>query len=62
MRADLAAYETVSLTVVSDRLTDLNYMARYYPMLGMCFVRIYGKINADMNTGYDCPMIWAAVP
>lgn len=53
MRADLAAYETVSLTVVSDRLTDLSYTARYYPMLGMCFVRIYGKINADMNTGYD---------
>ena len=53
MRADLAAYETVSLTVVSGRLTDLNYTARYYPMLGMCFVRIYGKINADLNTGYD---------
>ena len=53
MRADLAAYETVSLTVVSDRLTDLGYTARYYPMLGMCFVRIYGKINTDMNTGYD---------
>ena len=53
MRADLAAYETVSLTVASGRLTDLSYTARYYPMLGMCFVRIYGKINADLNTGYD---------
>lgn len=53
MRADLAAYEAVPLTVVSDRLTDLSYTARYYPMLGMCFVRIYGKINADLNTGYD---------
>ena len=57
MRADLAAYETVSLTVVSDRLTDLNYTARYYPMLGMCFVRIYGKIAADMNTGYDYDLL-----
>ena len=53
MRADLAAYETLPLTVVSGRLTNLNYTARYYPMLGMCFVRIYGKINADLNTGYD---------
>lgn len=57
MRADLAAYEAVPLTVVSERLTDLNYTARYYPMLGMCFVRIYGKINADLNTGYDYDLI-----
>ena len=57
MRADLAAYETVSLTVASDRLTDLSYTARYYPMLGMCFVRIYGKINADLNTGYDYDLL-----
>ena len=57
MRADLAAYETVPLTVVSDRLTDLSYTARYYPMLGMCFVRIYGKINADLNTGYDYDLL-----
>ena len=57
MRADLAAYETLPLTVVSGRLTDLNYSARYYPMLGMCFVRIYGKINADLNTGYDYDLI-----
>ena len=57
MRADLAAYETVSLTVVSDRLTDLSYTARYYPMLGMCFVRIYGIIDADLNTGYDYDLL-----
>ena len=53
MRADLAAYETVPLTVVSGRLTDLIYTARCYPMLGMCFVRIYGKITADMYQGDD---------
>ena len=57
MRADLAAYETVTMTVVSDRLKDLSYTARYYPMLGMCFVRIYGKINADLNTGYDYDLL-----
>lgn len=51
MRADLAAYETVTMTVVSDRLKDLSYTARYYPMLGMCFVRIYGIINADLYAG-----------
>ena len=26
-------------------------------MLGMCFVRIYGKINADLNTGYDYDLL-----
>lgn len=57
MREDLAAYETVPLTVVSDRLTDLNYTARYYPMLGMCFVRIYGMINADLSAGYDYDLL-----
>lgn len=57
MRADLAAYETVTLTVVSDRLKDLSYTARYYPMLGMCFVRIYGKITADMYQGYDYDLL-----
>ena len=57
MRADLMAYETVTLTVVSDRLTNLNYTAQYYPMLRMCFVRIYGNINADLNTGYDYDLL-----
>ena len=57
MRADLAAYETVTMTVVSDRLKDLSYTARYYPMLGMCFVRIYGMINADLSAGYDYDLL-----
>lgn len=57
MRADLASYETVTMTVVSDRLKDLSYTARYYPMLGMCFVRIYGMINADLNAGYDYDLL-----
>ena len=57
MRADLAAYETVPLTVVSARLTDLSYTARYYPMLGMCFVRIYGMINSYLSAGYDYDLL-----
>lgn len=57
MRSDLAAYETVTMTVVSDRLKDLSYTARYYPMLGMCFVRIYGMINADLSAGYDYDLL-----
>ena len=57
MRADLASYETVTMTVVSDRLKDLSYTARYYPMLGMCFVRIYGMINADLSAGYDYDLL-----
>ena len=57
MRADLAAYETVPLTVVSGRLKDLSYTARYYPMLGMCFVRIYGMINSDLSAGYDYDLL-----
>ena len=57
MRADLAAYETVTMTVVSDRLKDLSYTARYYPMLGMCFVRIYGMINSDLSEGYDYDLL-----
>lgn len=50
-------YENVSLTVNSSRLRNLSYTARYYPMLGMTFVRIYGTINAEMNTGYDYNVI-----
>lgn len=45
--------ENITLSVVSSRLTRLTYTAKYIPMLGMVFVRIYGKVNANMNTGYD---------
>ena len=45
--------ETVALTVASGRLTNASYIARYSSLLGMVFVRIYGTVNADMNTGYD---------
>ena len=45
--------ENVTLTVASSRLTGMTYTAKYIPVLGAVFVRIYGKINATMNTGYD---------
>ena len=45
--------ENVELTVASGRLTNVSYTARYSSLLGMVFVRIYGTVNADMNTGYD---------
>ncbi len=45
--------ENVALTVASSRLANVSYTARYSSLLGMVFVRIYGTVNADMNTGYD---------
>ena len=45
--------ENVALTAASGRLTNVSYTARYSSLLGMVFVRIYGTVNADMNTGYD---------
>ena len=53
MRADLGAYESVSVTVMSERLNNLSYTVRYYPLLGMCFLRVYGTIATEMNQGYD---------
>lgn len=51
--AAVEGMETVALTVASGRLTNASYTARYSSLLGMVFVRIYGTVNADMNTGYD---------
>ena len=36
-----------------DRITNVSYTAKYNELLGAVFVRIYGTINAEMNTGYD---------
>ena len=49
--------ENVALTVASGRLTNVSYTARYSSLLGMVFVRIYGTVNADMNTGYDYDIV-----
>ena len=51
--AAVEGMETVALTAASGRLTNVSYTARYSSLLGMVFVRIYGTVNADMNTGYD---------
>ena len=51
--AAVEGMENVELTVASGRLTNVSYTARYSSLLGMVFVRIYGTVNADMNTGYD---------
>lgn len=45
--------ENVTLTANTDRITKVSYTAKYFPLLGMVFVRIYGKICADLNVGYD---------
>lgn len=47
------AAESVTLTANTSRITNASYTAKYLPLLGAVFVRIYGKINADLNTGYD---------
>ena len=45
--------ENVTLTANTARITNVSYTAKYFPLLGMVFVRIYGKICADLNVGYD---------
>ncbi len=45
--------ENVTLTPNTARITNVSYTAKYFPLLGMVFVRIYGKICADLNVGYD---------
>lgn len=47
------AAESITLTADTSRITNASYTAKYLPLLGAVFVRIYGKINADLNTGYD---------
>ena len=45
--------ENVTLTPNAARISNVSYTAKYFPLLGMVFVRIYGKICADLNVGYD---------
>ena len=46
-------YEDVTLTANSSRIKNVSYTAKYFQLLGIVFVRIYGKINASLNAGYD---------
>ena len=45
--------ENVTLTPNAARISNVSCTAKYFPLLGMVFVRIYGKINAALNAGYD---------
>ena len=45
--------EDITLSVRDNRLTNISYTAKYCPLLDAVFVRIYGKINVNMNLGYD---------
>ena len=45
--------ENVTLTANTARITNVSYTAKYFPLLGMVFVRIYGTISDDLNVGYD---------
>ena len=45
--------ENVTLTPNTARISNVSCTAKYFPLLGMVFVRIYGKICADLNAGYD---------
>ena len=47
------AVESVTLTANTSRITNVSYTAKFLPLLGAVFVRIYGKINDTLNTGYD---------
>ena len=56
LKSDLAT-SSVKLTVNANRLTDFSYTAKYVPVIPAVFVRIYGVVNADMNTGSDYDII-----
>lgn len=45
--------ENVTLTPNAARISNVSCTAKYFALLGMVFVRIYGKICADLNAGYD---------
>lgn len=45
--------ENITLTPNKNRITNVSCTAKYFPLLGMVFVRIYGKISAALNAGYD---------
>lgn len=48
--SNLGAVTNVTLEVMSNRLTDFSYTAKYIKLLNAVMVRIYGVVNVDMNT------------
>lgn len=55
--AVIAPVENITLSVNSNRLTNFTYTAKYYPILGMAYVRITGLTNTEFATGYDFNII-----
>lgn len=47
------AAESITLKANTGRITNVSYTAKYLPLLGAVFVRVYGKISAALNAGYD---------
>ena len=45
--------EDVPLTADTSRISNVSYTAKYFQLLGIVFVRIYCKIKANLNAGYD---------
>lgn len=62
LKSDLAT-SNIELSVYKDpnsnvpRLRNFSYTAKYVPVIPAVFVRIYGIINDDMNTGYDYTIV-----
>ena len=62
LKSDLAT-SNIELSVYKDpnsnvlRLRNFSYTAKYVPAIPAVFVRIYGIINDDMNTGYDYTIV-----
>ena len=50
---NIEKHEDVTLTANTSRITNVSYTAKYFQLLGIVFVRIYGKIKASLNAGYD---------
>lgn len=45
--------QAVTLTANTSRISNVSYTAKYNELLGAVFVRIFGKISAALNAGYD---------
>ena len=46
-------HEDVTLTANTSRISNVSYTAKYFQLFGIVFVRIYCKIKANLNAGYD---------
>ena len=44
-------HEDVTLTANTSRISNVSYTAKYFQLLGIVFVRIFGKISYEMTAG-----------